>query len=586
MLAPKYFLYCAQGPGVPNKIEITSNPRVDAYFLGDAGYLEIYIIQPPQPLWIAERVLAQLAKNAVLLNAPTRLASIKFFKSAVGLLNAYLQAPRFQMDRHDISSLRLSEFDLPELESILWGRSLLLSEIPSLIKSRGLNLPWDPENWLQALYFQGKIQRTAAVSIDELGFPFCRRCGGAQDIVKLDCIFCGSRGCWTCTQCQAMGPAKSCAPLYFSEYPAGILAPAGIQPRLKFELTPPQQRASDTLAGFLATGQTQFLVWAVCGGGKTEVSFRGVAQVLGQGGRVLFAIPRKDIVIELLPRFQEAFPNIETAALYGGGAGRFTDAPLVIATTHQCLRFYHSFDLVVLDEADAFPYQGSAMLHYVVGKALKPSGHLVIMTATPDEALIKKAQSGKIPYISIPARPHRKPLTVPEIVKMDLKLDGRGDGAWKPPEYVADFIVKAKERGRKVLIFLPTIKLIDKIGPVLIRALAVKGVWGAVTHSRAKARDQAKEALVAGRIDFLVTSTILERGITIRDLDVLVLNADYETIFDCRTLIQIAGRAGRLGEPARVLFIGKVKSKAMKEACELIAAMNREGLELGYLDYN
>jgi competence protein ComFA len=584
LLAPKYFLYLAQGPQVLNKIQISSNPRVDAFLLEQAGYTEIHIIQPPLALWIAERVLDQLTHNTSLPSVSGRETPDKFFKTAAGLLKPF-SGVKPQLNRHDISNLKLNEFDLPELESILWGRSLLLSEIPSLIKSSGLNLPWDPENWLQALYLQGKVQRIAAVTVDELGLPVCRRCGEIKEITELDCVFCGSRGCLTCSHCQSMGLAKSCAPLYFSEYPEGTLAPSEIRPRLKFELTPPQKRASESLVHFLNTDQTQFLVWAVCGGGKTEVSFQGVARVLGEGGRVLFAIPRKDIVIELLPRFQEAFPEVEISALYGGSAERFTGAPMVIATTHQCLRFYHSFNLVVLDEADAFPYQGSAMLHYAVGHALKPGGHLVIMTATPDEALIKKARNGKIPYISIPARPHRKPLVVPEMMKMDLKLEEQGNRQWKPPEFVADFLMKAKNSNRKVLIFLPTIKLIDGIGPDLIQALAAKGVQGAITHSRSEARDQAKEALVAGKVDYLLTSTVLERGITIRDLDVLVLKADYENIFDSRTLIQIAGRAGRKGEPATVLFVGKTTSKAMKDACQIIAEMNREGIELGYLDH-
>ncbi|HEX3048928.1 MAG TPA: DEAD/DEAH box helicase family protein [Bacillota bacterium] len=579
MLAPKYFLYFAQGPQVPNKIQISSNPRVDAYLLEQDGYVEIHIIQPPQPIWIAERVLEQLTQNT----APPK-TSAKFFKSVTGLLKVYGGMPQLQINRHDIGNLKLNEFDPPELESILWGRSLLLSEIPSLIKSSGLNLPWDPENWLQALYLQGKVQRIAAVTVDELGIPVCRRCGEIKEITELDCVFCGSRGCLTCSQCQSMGLAKSCAPLYFSEYPGGILSKTEIQPQLKFELTPPQQRASENLVHYLNTDKDQFLVWAVCGGGKTEVSFQGVARTLGEGGRVLFAIPRKDIVIELLPRFQEAFPEVEISALYGGSAERFTGAPLVIATTHQCLRFYHGFDLVILDEADAFPYQGSSMLHYAVGRALKPGGHLVVMTATPDGALIKKARSGKIPYISIPARPHRKPLVVPEIVKMDVKLEEHRNEQWTPPKFVVDFLMKAKNSNRKVLVFLPTIKIIDSIGPGLIRALELSGVRGAITHSRSDTRDQAKEALVAGEVDYLVTSTVLERGITIRDLDVLVLKADYETIFDSRTLIQIAGRAGRKGEPATVLFIGKTPSKAMKDACQIIVEMNREGLELGYLD--
>ena len=84
-------------------------------------------------------------------------------------------------------------------------------------------------------------------------------------------------------------------------------------------------------------------------------------------------------------------------------------------------------------------------------------------------------------------------------------------------------------------------------------------------HSRIRDRELPKAGLLTGALDFVITSTILERGITIPDLDVLVLAAENETIFDLRTLVQIAGRAGRKGEPGRVLFAAKRFTKAMRE---------------------
>lgn len=93
-----------------------------------------------------------------------------------------------------------------------------------------------------------------------------------------------------------------------------------------------------------------------------------------------------------------------------------------------------------------------------------------------------------------------------------------------------------------------------------------------------------KEQLNEGQLDYVITSTIFERGITIPNLDVIVLFADYETIYDSRTLIQIAGRVGRLGEPAKVIYLAKTESRAMKESCRWIRQMNQEGIALGYVD--
>jgi competence protein ComFA len=577
LLSPKYYLYLATNSQGQIKFEISSNPRVDAFILEQEGYHEMHLLQPPQPIWIAELVLAKLRKLP-------NLELKKFLKIAPRLINEVYPQKKITLNRQLTSELKVTEFDPPKIEPLFRGRSLLGTEVPELLSSNGFSLPWDPELWLQYLYLNSKIQRQAAVSIDSLGIPYCRRCGSTSGLIEDNCIFCGSRHCYTCTNCQTMGIAKSCIPLYSVAYPDFPRTPSVIEPRLDFELTPPQQRASAELVKFLDSENPSFLVWAVCGGGKTEVSFNIVAKVLSAGARVLVAIPRKDVVIELAPRFQKAFPEVPVTALFGGSGERYSDTPLTLATTHQCLRFFQGFDLVILDEADAFPYQGSAMLHYAVRRSLKCNGRLVIMTATPDKTMVEKAHAGKIPYVSIPARYHRQPLIIPELIKLDIKFTENPNRSWEPPAYVQQFLLKVKSEGRKALIFLPTIKLIEEFGAALVKWAGIKGVRGECAHSRSVNRAEVKTGILNREIDFLVTSTIFERGITIPDLDVLVLFADNQTIFDSRTLIQIAGRASRLGDPAQVIFVAKTISGAMKECCQWIETMNREGFKLGYLD--
>jgi competence protein ComFA len=578
MLSPKYFFYLAMGSDGLSKINISSNPRVDAYFLGQHGFHEMHILQPPQSIWVAEIVLKKLSQISDIFT-PT-----KFLKLSSSLIKEITPLKQLTMQQHDINELSLQEFDPPDIGPLLCGRSLLGTEIPELIRSNGIDLPWDPEDWLQYLYLQSQVKREAAVSIDCLGLPFCKRCGESKAIMEDQCIFCGNNHCLTCMNCQTMGLAKSCLPLYSQAYPDLSQTQAKIEPQFEFKLTPPQQRASARLEEFLTSNQRDFLVWAVCGAGKTEVGFGAIAKILSSGARVLFAIPRKDVVIELLPRLQRAFPEVAISALYGGSGERFQDVPLTIATTHQCLRFYQGFDLVVLDEADAYPYQGSAMLHYAVQRSIKPDGHVIIMTATPDKIMIQKANSGKLPYVSIPARHHRKPLIVPELHKIDPLGRRNFKTDWEPPQLIQEFLLTLKNSDHRALVFLPTIKLIEEYGSDLVMWAATKGIRGQITHSKAPNREDIKTMILRGEIFFAVTSTIFERGITIPNLDVLVLFADNETVFDSQTLIQIAGRAGRLGESGQVIFVAKTFSRSMKEAIRIIKEMNREGFELGYLD--
>ena len=73
----------------------------------------------------------------------------------------------------------------------------------------------------------------------------------------------------------------------------------------------------------------------------------------------------------------------------------------------------------------------------------------------------------------------------------------------------------------------------------------------------------------------IVTTTILERGVTYKNLQVFVYKAN-EYIFDKATLIQIAGRVGRTIDcpSGDVYFLASKVSKEMKEAVKEIKKYN------------
>lgn len=577
MLSPQYYLYLATGLAGQSSLNLTGNPRIDANFLHGKGYQNFHLIRPPQPLWIIENVYRKFSAE------PKQILPHKFRKRAIQLLKEHSPRIHFICETIPVAELISERFDPPDLGMYFKGRCLLLGEIPELLRSYGQDPTWDAEDLMQYLYCEGKVQREAAVTIDRIGLAYCRRCGSTKQIVEDSCIFCGNLHCLTCLNCQSMGLAKSCLPLYSTPHDSPLEYSEKIEPVLSFQLTPPQSRASGQLQDFWEQDGSEFLVWAVCGAGKTEVSFGIIAKALTKGARVLVAIPRKDVVQELLPRFEKAFPGIPVTALYGGSGNRYPDVPLTIATTHQCLRFYRNFDLIILDEGDAFPYQGSSILHFAVWRSLKPGGKIVIMTATPDQNLIAKTVSGKMPFITIPARPHGKPLIEPELIKENFSLPSIPGSKWEPAPLVKQFLLDVKTNNRKGLVFLPTIKQIEIVGNLLIQWAGRHGIKGTVIHSQVRDRELIKTQLLDGAMDFLVASTVLERGITIPNLDVIVLLADNEKVFDGRTLTQIAGRAGRLGEPARVVFMGGSITKAMRESRQWIIQMNEEGRRLGYL---
>ena len=84
------------------------------------------------------------------------------------------------------------------------------------------------------------------------------------------------------------------------------------------------------------------------------------------------------------------------------------------------------------------------------------------------------------------------------------------------------------------------------------------------------AEDPEKKKVAAfrkGEIPLLVTTTILERGVTVKNLQVAVLGAEEE-IFSESALVQIAGRAGRSFEApyGEVIYFHYGKTEAMVRA--------------------
>ena len=74
-----------------------------------------------------------------------------------------------------------------------------------------------------------------------------------------------------------------------------------------------------------------------------------------------------------------------------------------------------------------------------------------------------------------------------------------------------------------------------------------------------------------------MTTAVLERGVTVKDLQVIVYRAD-SPIYDSYSLIQIAGRVGRKKDApeGEVIFLARENNKDIKRAVEEISAANKK----------
>ena len=138
------------------------------------------------------------------------------------------------------------------------------------------------------------------------------------------------------------------------------------------------------------------------------------------------------------------------------------------------------------------------------------------------------------------------------------------------------------EARQRFLLFVPHIKDLAVISNILQRSLSANNTFATIYSS-----DPDSLVKVQGMRDckylFLVTTTILERGVTFPGIDVAVLGAD-DPVFSSSALVQIAGRVGRSSKRPTGLvdFWINEYSRAVKQAQLEIKTMNLKGRRLAH----
>ena len=193
------------------------------------------------------------------------------------------------------------------------------------------------------------------------------------------------------------------------------------------------------------------LVNAVCGAGKTELVYGVIAHCLSLGKVVAFAVPRRDVVIELSQRIHMVFPHNSVVSVYGGHTDKLV-ADIVVLTTHQLYRYEKYFDLIILDEIDAFPFKDNKLLNSMFFRAIK--GNIIMMSATPSKDIIDYFSQGNRKILELNTRFHRHPLPVPEAVILF--------GIFKIL-YLIKTMRKMISEGKKVFVFAPTISRCESL---------------------------------------------------------------------------------------------------------------------------
>lgn len=325
-------------------------------------------------------------------------------------------------------------------------------------------------------------------------------------------------------------------------------------------------------------------------GGKTEAAcfplLSRMAQEAWDGTSVLYVCPLKALLNNLLPRLETYTSWIgRSAALWHGDVTHsrrkriLRERPDVLLTTPESLEamlvsakvdhraFFSGLRAIVVDEVHAFAGDDRGWhllavlerLERVAGRPVQRVG-LSATVGNPDELLawLQGAASGQraARVIAPHLREHAPKLPPPG----DIQLDYVGSLA------NAATVIAALHGGEKRLVFCESRKQVEELGA----ALRAKGVTTFLSHASLSAdeRRRAEEAFAEARDCVIVSTSTLELGIDVGDLDRVVQIDAPSTV---ASFLQRLGRTGRRpGSLRNCLFLTTDDSGLLSAAALLL----------------
>ncbi|MGW2261396.1 DEAD/DEAH box helicase [Streptomyces sp. NPDC001780] len=353
-------------------------------------------------------------------------------------------------------------------------------------------------------------------------------------------------------------------------------------------LRPLQERAIDPLLA----GEDAVLL-APTAGGKTEAaSFPLLSRMTAErwsGTSVLYVCPLKALLNNLLPRLETYTGWLgRTAALWHGDIKAtarkriLTGRPDILLTTPESLEamlvsanvdhrsFFAGLKAVVVDEVHAFAGDDRGWhllavlerMQRIVGRPIQRVG-LSATVGNPAELLhwLQGAEVGKRPARVVAPHLGDRPVSGSASVPPgDIQLDYVGS-----LENAAT-VIAALHRGEKRLVFCESRRLVEELG----EKLRAKGVTTFLSHASLSAdeRRRAEEAFAEARDCVIVSTSTLELGIDVGDLDRVIQIDAPATV---ASFLQRLGRTGRrAGSTRNCLFLTLDESGLLAAAALLL----------------
>ncbi|MFI1163082.1 DEAD/DEAH box helicase [Streptomyces sp. NPDC020801] len=325
-------------------------------------------------------------------------------------------------------------------------------------------------------------------------------------------------------------------------------------------------------------------------GGKTEAAcfplLSRMAQENWDGTSVLYVCPLKALLNNLLPRLETYTSWLgRTAALWHGDVTQsrrkriLRERPDVLLTTPESLEamlvsanvdhraYFSGLRAIVVDEVHAFAGDDRGWhllavlerLERVAGRPVQRVG-LSATVGNPEELLtwLQGAKAGR--RTAQVVAPHLKEKVRKLPPPGDVQLDYVGSLA------NAATVIAALHRGEKRLVFCESRKQVEELGA----ALRAKGVTTFLSHASLSAdeRRRAEEAFAEARDCVIVSTSTLELGIDVGDLDRVVQIDAPSTV---ASFLQRLGRTGRRpGSSRNCLFLATDDAGLLSAAALLL----------------
>ena len=349
---------------------------------------------------------------------------------------------------------------------------------------------------------------------------------------------------------------------------------------LPFKLTPGQRQAAKEIVDDMRSPAPMHrLLQGDVGAGKTIVALLAAIVAMENGLQVAFMAPTEILANQHFSNIARllASSRFRVDLLTGNTPGlqkHTVTSHIERGTTHlvvgthalvQEAVTFHKLGLVVIDEQHRFGVEQRATLR---DKGLRPD--VLLMTATPIPrtlALIDYSELEVSKITDLP--PGRKP------VRTLVKPESRRDEVFA-------LIREELDRGRQAYIIYPLVEESEKVDLRSATEMAdhlqsevFPAYRVALLHGRMKqdAKDHVMQSFIAGHIQVLVSTTVVEVGVDVPNASVMVV--EHAERFGLSQLHQLRGRVGRgAAESVCVLLYQAPWTDDARERLKTMASTN------------